>query len=927
MNWWQLEIQEVTKTLEADTTKGLSSDEVKQRLEKYGTNQLKEKKGHSAFSIFLDQFRDFIIWVLIGAAIVSGFLGEWIDALAIIAIVILNSIMGFVQEYRAEKSLAALKKLSSPTSKVIRDGQHSIIESSQLVPGDLIELESGDNIPADSRIVWLTSNFSVLEASLTGESTPVTKVTHVLMDEKVSLADRTNMVYTGTSATHGKARAFVTGTGMNTELGKITGMIQGIEEESTPLQKKLEQFGKWIVYACFVLVGMVFIMGLIRKREAMSELLNGDILGFIRNSSVRELFMTSVSLAVAAIPEGLPAVVTIALALGVQKMVQRHALIRRLPSVETLGCVTVICSDKTGTLTKNEMTIKSVYTGGNLFEVTGIGYEPKGDFLIDKKIANYSDYPELKKTLISGVLCNGAQLVKNNGTYKILGDPTEGAILTSSAKMDLWKDRLENDYPFIDEIPFDSERKKMTIIREDKGKLIAHIKGAPDLLLNDCTNIEENGVIRSLKNEDRNKILKANSDLADQAMRVLAIAYKPLDDKTEKFEIEHIEKDLIFLGLVAMIDPPREEVKDAIQKCKTAGIKTVMITGDHKNTAVAIAKELDFYDKDSIALTGEELDGLSDEEFEKEVKKIPVYARVSPENKLRIVRTRRKLGEIVAMTGDGVNDAPAVKEADIGVAMGITGTDVTKEVSDMVITDDNFASIVAAVEEGRGIYDNIKKSINYLLSCNAGEILVMFVASLFGMPMPLSAIQILWVNLVTDGLPALALGVDPVDPKIMNRFPRPPDEPVLTKFGGTILIAQGVFIAFCTLLAFSLSLYFMPDQLNNPGGPLHAMTMAFIVLSVSQKFHSFNCRSNTESIFKLGLFSNKMLLYGNLISFSIQMAAIYVPFLQTIFKTVALSPLELAIAIVISSFPLWAMEITKAIIRAKSRDNRNNHGS
>jgi len=926
-NWWQLEIEEATKALEADLTKGLSSEEAKKKLEKYGPNQLKEKKGHSALSIFLDQFRDFIIWVLIGAAIVSGFLGEWIDALAIIAIVILNSIMGFVQEYRAEKSLAALKKLSSPTSKVIRDGQHSVIESSQIVPGDLIELESGDNIPADSRIVWLTSNFSVQEASLTGESIPVTKNSQVLKDGKISLSDRTNMVYMGTSVTHGKARALVAETGMNTELGKITSMIQGIEQELTPLQKRLEQFGKWIVYICFVLVGMVFIMGLIRKQGAMTELLSGDILGFIKNSSVRELFITSVSLAVAAIPEGLPAVVTIALALGVQRMVQRHALIRRLPSVETLGCVTVICSDKTGTLTKNEMTIKSVYTGGNLFEVTGIGYEPKGDFLIDKKIANYSDYPELKKTLISGVLCNGAQLVKNNGTYKILGDPTEGAILTSSAKMDLWKDRLENDYPFIDEIPFDSERKKMTIIREDKGKLIAHIKGAPDLLLNDCTNIEENGVIRSLKNEDRNKILKANSDLADQAMRVLAIAYKPLDDKTEKFEIEHIEKDLIFLGLVAMIDPPREEVKDAIQKCKTAGIKTVMITGDHKNTAVAIAKELDFYDKDSIALTGEELDGLSDEEFEKEVKKIPVYARVSPENKLRIVRTRRKLGEIVAMTGDGVNDAPAVKEADIGVAMGITGTDVTKEVSDMVITDDNFASIVAAVEEGRGIYDNIKKSINYLLSCNAGEILVMFVASLFGMPMPLSAIQILWVNLVTDGLPALALGVDPVDPKIMNRFPRPPDEPVLTKFGGTILIAQGVFIAFCTLLAFSLSLYFMPDQLNNPGGPLHAMTMAFIVLSVSQKFHSFNCRSNTESIFKLGLFSNKMLLYGNLISFSIQMAAIYVPFLQTIFKTVALSPLELAIAIVISSFPLWAMEITKAIIRAKSRDNRNNHGS
>jgi Ca2+-transporting ATPase len=927
VSWWQLEIQDAAKTLETDIAKGLSSNEAKIRLEKHGTNQLKEKKGHSALGIFLDQFRDFIIWVLIGAAGISGFLGEWLDALVIMVIVILNAVMGFVQEYRAEKSLAALKKLSSPTSKIIRDGEHSVIESSQLVPGDLIELESGDNVPADSRIVWLTSNFSIQEASLTGESTPVNKIMSPLKDGNISLADRTNMAYMGTSVTHGKARAVVAETGMNTELGKITGMIQDIGQVDTPLQKRLEQFSKWIVYVCLAVVGMVFIMGLIRESEAIRVLFNGDVLGFLRNKSVTELFITAVSLAVAAIPEGLPAVVTIALALGVQRMVRRHALIRKLPSVETLGCVTTICSDKTGTLTKNEMTIRFIYAGGKLYEVTGTGYDPKGEFLLDKKTINPNEQSELSKTLLSGVLCNGAQLVSNNGSYKILGDPTEGAILTSAAKMGLWKDRLENDYPFIDEIPFDSERKKMTIIRKNSvlpllggtinGNLIAYVKGAPDILLNDCINIEQKGVLRSLNDEERQNILKTNNDLADQAMRVLAIACKNLESTPEKFD-EKIESELTFLGLVAMIDPPREEVKDAIQKCKSAGINTVMITGDHKSTAVAIASELDFYGEGSIALTGEELDKLSDEEFEKEIKKVSVYARVSPEHKLRIVRTRRKLGEIVAMTGDGVNDAPAVKEADIGVAMGITGTDVTKEVSDMVITDDNFASIVSAVEEGRGIYDNIKKSINYLLSCNAGEILVMFVASLFGMPMPLSAIQILWVNLVTDGLPALALGVDPVEPKIMNRDPRPPDEPVLTKLGGTILIAQGVFIAFCTLLAFSLSLYFIPDQLNNPEGPLHAMTMAFIVISVSQKFHSFNCRSNTESIFKLGLFSNRKLLYANLISFSIQMAAIYVPFLQSIFKTVALSPISLASAIIISSFPLWAMEIFKVIIRAKN---------
>jgi Ca2+-transporting ATPase len=913
-NWWQLDIQEVISSLDTDPTKGLSSDEANRRLEKYGPNQLKEKKKQSALSIFLEQFRDFIIWVLIAAAIISGFLGEWIDAVAIIAIVILNSVMGFIQQYRAEKSLAALKKLSSPTSKVIRDDQHIVIESFKLVTGDLIELESGDHIPADSRIVWITANFSVQEASLTGESTPVHKITHVLTEEKIPLADRTNMVYMGTSITNGRARAIVAETGMNTELGKITGMIQDIEQEATPLQKKLEQFGKWIVYACFVLVGLVFIMGLIRQKEAMKLLFSGDIWEFVRNESVMELFMTAVSLAVAAIPEGLPAIVTIALALGVQRMVQRHALIRKLPSVETLGCVTVICSDKTGTLTKNEMTVKFVFAGNNLFEVTGIGYEPKGEFLLDKKAINQSEYPELEKTLMSGILCNGAQLVNTDGIYKIMGDPTEGAIITSAAKFGLSKERLETDFPFEEEIPFDSDRKKMTVLRKDNDKFIAHIKGAPDILLTNCTKFEENGVVQNLDDSNMQKILKANDGLADQAMRVLGIAYRVFDSEPTAYDSELIEKDLIFLGLVAMIDPPREEVKEAIQKCKSSGIKTVMITGDHKSTAVAIAKQLGFYNEDSIALTGAELDLLSDSEFEKQVNHIPVYARVSPENKLRIVRTIRKLGEITAMTGDGVNDAPAVKEADIGVAMGITGTDVTKEVSDMVVTDDNFASIVAAVEEGRGIYDNIKKFIHYLLSCNAGEILVMFTASLFGWASPLLPIQILWINLVTDGLPALALGVDPVDPNIMKRSPRRPTEPVLTRQSGVILVIQGALIAFCSLLAYQLVLFREPENLT------HARTAAFFVLACSQLFHSYNCRSSRESLFKIGLFTNKKLIYATGISFILQMMAIYTPFFQKIFKTDYLSPIELGITILISSFPLWAMEIVKLIIRARSKN-------
>lgn len=887
---WLLKANEVADVLKTNVVAGLSIHEAKNRLEEYGPNQLKEAKSRSPFMLFVDQFNDFIVWVLIGAALVSGFLKEWVDALAIIAIVILNAILGFVQEYRAEKSLAALKKLSSPSSKVIRDGNPIIIPSSELVPGDLVELEAGNNVPADSRIVWITSNFSVHEASLTGESVPVLKTTFALDEPEVPLADRANMVYMGTSITSGRSRALVCGTGMNTELGKIAGMIQTIEHETTPLQKKLERFGKWLVYLCFFLVGCVFVLGLIRGGQLI------------------DLFLTAVSLAVAAIPEGLPAVVTIALALGVQRMVKHHALIRKLPSVETLGCATVICSDKTGTLTKNEMTVQSVFAGKTLFTVTGIGYEPKGEFLVNGKPVNTAEYPELYKNLVCGVLCNGAELMHDNGNYKIVGDPTEGALLTAAAKIGIWKNELEQKYPFIEEIPFDSERKKMTIIRHNPDeKLMVFVKGAPDLLLSDCTEIEEKGIKRRLDSTDRDKILKVNNDLSNQAMRVLAVAYKFLNTSPEKYEAKLIEKDLIFVGLIAMIDPPREEVYNAITECQHAGIKTIMITGDHKNTAIAIARKLGFFSENSLALTGEELDRLTDEQFEQEVDRIPVYARVSPAHKLRIVKAWRKRGEIVAMTGDGVNDAPALKEADIGVAMGITGTDVTKEVSDMVVTDDNFASIVAAVEEGRGIYDNIKKFIHYLLSCNAGEILVMFIASLIGWPVPLLPIHILWVNLVTDGLPAFALGVDPVDPNSMNRPPAKPDEPVVTKQRAFLMLAQGSLIALCSLFAFWFVLFIEQAHIER------ARTAAFIVLSCAQLFHSFNCRNLSESLFKIGLLTNTKLILATLISFSLQMAVVYVPFLQTIFNTEPLGIFDWIFVIAISSFPLWAMELVKLI--------------
>jgi len=885
--WWHIDPQEISKLLQTDLTFGITSDQAKIRLSKYGLNQLTEKKSTSPWVIFFEQFQNFIVWVLIAAALVSGFLKEWVDAIAIIAIVVLNAILGFIQEYKAEKSLAALKKLSSPNSKVIRDGQKQVVASISLVPGDLIELEAGDNIPADSRLTWITTNFSVSEASLTGESSPVAKTVLVLDDLDIPLADRANMVYVGTAVASGKARAIIVETAMQTELGKIAGMVQEIAREETPLQKKLDEFGRWIVFLCFFLVGLVF------------------ILEWLRGGKLVEIFLTSVSLAVAAIPEGLPAVVTIALALGVQRMVKRNALIRKLPSVETLGCATVICSDKTGTLTKNEMTVQEVFISGNLFKVKGIGYQPQGDFLLGQNKVQVKDYPDLNKALLCAVLCNGAEIIKDNSSYKIVGDPTEAALLTCAGKLGIWKSELEKEYEFIQEIPFDSERKKMTIIRKHENKQVAFIKGAPDLFLDNCSNIEENQQVRAMTQDDKNRILKINDQMSSAALRVLAVGYRNLELNPESFNADLIENNLTFLGLFAMIDPPRPEVKEAIKKCNAAGIKTVMITGDHKNTAIAIARELGFFKGDSQALSGEELDKISDSELDKRIERIPVYARVSPEHKLRIVRGWRKKGHVVAMTGDGVNDAPAVKEADIGVAMGITGTDVTKEVSDMVVTDDNFASIVAAVEEGRGIYDNIKKFIHYLLSCNAGEILTMFIASLIGLPPPLFPIHILWVNLVTDGFPALALGVDPVDKNIMQRLPRKTDEPVLTRGNGILMLMQGSFIAFCCLLAFCLVMFIEKEGVNK------ARTAAFIVLSCSQLFHAFNCRSARESIFKLGFLTNKKLVIATTASFLLQMAVIYIPFLQKVFKTEGLGLFDWIMVVLISSFPLWAMELVK----------------
>ncbi len=888
-SWWHLDTEAAARALDTDLASGLAPSEAAARLSLHGANSLREAPGRGPWSIFFSQFLDFIIWVLAAAALVSGFLQEWIDAAAIIAILILNAILGFIQEYRAEKSLHALKSLAAPFSRVIRGGRRESVPAADLVPGDLVEIEAGDHVPADGRVVWATPNFAVQEASLTGESTPVAKTCLELEEEDVSLAERANMVYLGTSVVSGKARAVAAETGMRTELGKIAGLIQTIGPEPTPLQKRLEAFGKWIVYLCFGLVALVFLLGLLRGGKAL------------------DMFLTSVSLAVAAIPEGLPAVVTIALALGVQRMIRRHVLIRKLPSVETLGCATVICSDKTGTLTRNEMTVRAVATLSAAYQVEGAGYEPRGEFRRDGAPVRPEDQPELLACLDAAVLCNGAELVQSDGAYRIVGDPTEGALLTAAVKAGRGKEALEAANPFVEEIPFDSERKRMTIVRSDpdRTRFAAYVKGAPDVLLACCTRVREGSVDRPLTGEDTARILEMNGGLSDRALRVLAVAVRRFDREPDRFHAALIETELTFLGLMAMIDPPREEAMTAIAKCRTSGIRTVMITGDHKNTAVAVARELGFFGEGALALTGAELDRLDDAAFEAEVDKVAVYARVSPEHKLRVVRAWRRRGDVVAMTGDGVNDAPAVKEADIGVAMGITGTDVTKEVSDMVITDDNFASIVAAVEEGRGIYDNIKKFIHYLLSCNSGEILVMFVAALVGLPVPLLPVQILWVNIVTDGLPALALGMDPVDRNIMSRPPRAKDEPVVTPGRARLILAQGVFIALCTLSAYLFVL------LVEKEGIVRARTAALFAMTASELFHALNCRSQRESLFKIGFFGNMKLIAACGTSLLLQVIINFVPFTQRIFRVEALSLIDMAVLLVISSLPVWAMELAK----------------
>ncbi len=869
MEIYQLDVKEALKQLETGEN-GISDEEALQRQQKYGCNELAEAKKASQLQLLLEQFKSALIVVLLAATVVSALLGEALDAIVIFSIVLLNAFLGFYQERKAERALDALKRIAAPQATVIRNGAQKLIPAHELVPGDIILLKTGDKVPADSRIID-EMNLKCDEAVLTGESNPVEKSFQRIRGA-VEVADRINMVLSGTSVAYGRCTAVVAATGMNTEFGKIAKLLE-VQEEPSPLQQKMAVLGRQLGVMVFIISAIVFAAGV---------LLGGNMM---------DMFLTSVALAVAAIPEGLPAVVTITLSIGLQRMARKNAIIRRLPAVETLGSTNVICSDKTGTLTADEMTVRKILVYGKVIDVTGEGYDTNGKFMADGNEVEPDDNMAL--LLRTGMLCNDAKLD--------MGDPTEIALLVSAAKAGL--DDSRKAHKRVDEIPFESERKMMSVAYDIGGKRTAFTKGAVEPLLDKCEHVYKNGKVRQFTKDDKELLLKANHEFASSALRVLAFAYKELDGK-EKLT----EDNLIFIGLQAMIDPPRSEVKDAIAKCKDAGIKVVMITGDHKDTAVAIAKELGIVDGSGKAITGEELDGMDEEAFMASVEDVTVYARVSPEHKVRITDALKKKGHIVAMTGDGVNDAPALKKSDIGIAMGRTGTDVSKEASDMILTDDNFSSIVSAVEEGRGVYDNIKKFVYYLLSANIGEVLIIFVAILIGLAtgsavLPLLPVQLLWVNLLTDGLPALALGVEPKEPDIMKRRPRDPKENVLNRRSITFVALVGAMFAAATLMEFYLEM---------PSGIRHARTIAFTTVVVTELFIAMSMRSS-QPLWKIGILSNKKLLLAIASSFLLQLAVIYVPVFDAVFETTELALDDWLPIFAVSLFILIVLEARKIL--------------
>ena len=897
-NWHCSTPEDITSKLQVDISKGLSTQEVEERLAKCGHNELREKEKETIFQKVLNQLKDFLTIILIIASIVSFAVGEGADAIVIIAIVIINAFLGVLQEGKAEKALEALQKMSAPSAKILRNGRIEAISSKDIVPGDIVVFEAGDVIPADLRIIE-SANLKIEEASLTGESVPAEKDANSFVPTDVGIGDRVNMAYMSTMVTYGRGRGVVVETGSTTEMGKIADKIQEINNDDTPLQKKLDQLGKWLGITCIVVCMLVFVIGLLRGGELL------------------EMFMVAVSLSVAAIPEGLAAVVTIVLALGMKKMVSRNAIVRRLLAVETLGCVDVICSDKTGTLTQNEMTVKKVYIYGNSFDVTGQGYDPNGQIFADDKDININDYSDLQMLFSAGTLCNDASVVKrDDGQWGIIGDPTEGAFVVDSQKAGYIRDDMNNKYPRIAELPFDSARKMMSTFHKNFGSgIISFTKGAPDVILDKCSRVLVNGKAVDLSLDMRKDILKANSEYANQALRVLACAFREHSELPKEITPEEIERDMIFIGLMGMIDPARPEAKDAIAVCKVAGIKPIMITGDHKDTAVAIAKDLQLMQEGDGVLSGGEIDAISDEEFAKVVETTSVYARVSPENKVRIVETLRNNGHIASMTGDGVNDAMALKRADIGVAMGITGTDVAKGTADMILTDDNFASIVHAVEEGRIIYSNIRKFVFFLLSCNVGEILIVFIALLINIPTPLIPIQLLWLNLVTDSFPALALGTEKGESDIMRIKPRKSTEPILDKSMVIGIVVQSIALVVAVLGIYLWALNRYPDYDTNPEHLAYARTYAFVTLILAEVLRSHSSRSERDSIFKLGVFSNKTLIYATILCIILLAVVIYVPFLRPIFETVELNIFDCEMVLLFCLIPLLAGELYKLVKR------------
>jgi P-type Ca2+ transporter type 2C len=880
MQWHTLATNEVAKETNTNLTKGLTMEEAKKRLKRFGYNELKEAKKQSALLLFLNQFKDFMVLVLLAATIISGLLGEYVDAIAIIVIVIMNGLLGFFQERRAEKSLEALKQLSAPQATVLRDGEWVKIPARELVVGDIIKFSSGDRIGADVRLID-AKGLEIEESALTGESVPTAKSAVPLMNENAALGDLHNMAFMGTLVTRGSGIGIVIATGMKTAMGQIANLLQEAETVMTPLQRRLEQLGKILIVVALFLTVLVVVVGV------------------IQGHGLYEMFLAGVSLAVAAIPEGLPAIVTIALALGVQRMIKKNAIVRKLPAVETLGCASVICSDKTGTMTENMMTVTHIWANGKTWTISGAGLEISGQFYENGRPIDIKKEAVLQQLLMFGVLCNGSQLKEKEGRRYIDGDPTEGALLVAAMKAGLTKERIENEFIVEQEFPFDSERKMMTVIVKDKaGRRFIVTKGAPDVLLQVSKQIWWNGREQTMTVAWRKTIQDVIQQMASQALRTIALAYRPLQAHERITSEKEAEKNLVFIGIQGMIDPPRPEVKKAVQQCREAGIKTVMITGDHVLTAKAIAKQLGVLPPNGKVMDGPTLSRLSVDELEEVVDDVYVFARVSPEHKLKIVKALQRRGHIVAMTGDGVNDAPAIKAADIGVAMGQSGTDVAKEAAALVLLDDNFATIQAAIQEGRNIYENIRKFIRYLLASNVGEILVMLFAMLLALPLPLVPIQILWVNLVTDGLPAMALGIDRAEENVMKRPPRHPKEGVFARGLGWKIISRGFVIGMVTLAAF------MTAYERSGNDLVYAQTVAFATLVMAQLIHVFDCRCE-RSIFDRNPFENIYLFGAVIVSILLLLVVIYYPPLQGIFHTMPIALFDWLLIIGLAALPTF----------------------